>query len=121
MDCYSVTQVNTLARQVLEEYTLWVRGEVSNASADKYYFKYFSLKDENASIACVIPSAKLATLGFKIEDGISLKALGTLSVYESDGRFQLKVERVEKDGEGDLQAKIEEIKEKLQKEGLLDE
>jgi exodeoxyribonuclease VII large subunit len=120
-ECYSVTQANTLARQVLEEYSLWIQGEVSNTSADKYYYKYFSLKDESASISCVFPVAKLSSLDFVIQDGMSLKVFGKLSVFERDGRFQFKAEIIQQAGEGDLQAKIEEIKRKLQQEGLFDE
>lgn len=120
MEYLTITQVNTLARGVLEEYSVWITGEVSNCSADKYYYKYFSLKDENASIACVYPSAKLSSLDFSIENGITIKAFGKLSVYEKGGTFQFKAEIIQKDGEGNLQAQIEEIKERLQKEGLLD-
>ncbi len=120
-DCLSVTQVNTLAKQVLEEYSVWIKGEVSGCSPDKYYYKYFKLKDELSAIDCVFPASKLLGLGFSIEDGITIKAFGKLSIFERDGRFQFKVEILEKDGVGDLQARIEEIKQRLQKEGLLDE
>ena len=120
MEILTVQEANLVAKRVLEEYSFWIKGEISDIKPDKYYYRYFALKDSQALINCVSVSTKLKELPFPFEEGINVKAFGTLSVYEKRGDFQFKIERIEKEGEGDLQAKIEEIKNRLQKEGLLD-
>jgi len=121
MEILSVSEVNKLARTVLEEYTICIYGEISELNANsKYYFIYFTLKDKAASISCVIEPAKIRDNTFPLETGITIRATGTLSIYEPRGTFQFKADKIEKDGEGDLQAKIEATKKKLQEEGLFD-
>lgn len=120
-DCLTITQINNLAKATLEEIQVWIKGEVSSCSPDKYFYIYFDLKDENSKIRCIFPSQKLKLFDFKFENGIVIKTFGKLSIFERDGQYQFKAEIIEKDGAGDLQAKIEEIKNRLQKEGLFDE
>lgn len=99
---------------------LWVEGEVSNLRRQASGHIYFTLKDEGAQISCVLfkGNAKLAKV--QPDNGMQVRLYGEVSVYEARGSVQLIIRKVESAGEGELQAKFEALKKKLQAEGLFD-
>lgn len=116
---YTVTEANRIARRVLERISIWIEGEISEISCNpNYSFVYFKLKDEKSLINCTFPPAKLEKLDFELRDGIKVLAFGTLSVYEPQGKYQFRISKIKPYGEGALLARIEEIKKKLQEDGL---
>jgi exodeoxyribonuclease VII large subunit len=82
---------------------------------------YFTLKDENSLIKCVMFKTATATLNFVPKDGANVLVLGTVSVFERDGIYQIYVKAMKEDGIGDLYEKYEKLKAKLAEEGLFDE
>lgn len=121
---YTVSELTRDIRSILEEALpkVWVEGEVSNLKLAVSGHTYFSLKDDQAVINCVL-FKRSATGGaaFRIEDGMHLLCSGRISVYAQRGAYQLYVETAEPKGRGALSAAFEELKKKLHKEGLFDE
>jgi exodeoxyribonuclease VII large subunit len=99
---------------------VWVQGEVSNYKAHPNGHQYFTLKDARTQIACVIWRDTMAPLRQPLVDGARIQILGTVSVYEARGQYQLAVQIVQPFGQGLLQAKFEALKRKLEAEGLFD-
>lgn len=97
-----------------------VRGEISNFKYHSSGHMYFTLKDENARIKCVMFRGYNAFLRFRPEDGMSVIIEGNISVYEKDGQYQLYCSKMEPDGIGGLYLAYEQLKERLQREGLFD-
>ena len=114
----TVTQVNRIARQRLEDITLSVQGEVSRLTTGYAYYVYFDLRDEGAALPAILTQKQLSELDFKLEDGALVIVRGTLTLYERQGKYQIRVLSIRPFGEGDLQRRIEELKKKLQAEGL---
>lgn len=98
----------------------WVRGEVSNVRRQASGHVYFTLKDTEASLSCVLFRQAALRQGVAIEDGRQLVAYGRLNVYEVRGQYQLVVQLVIEDGAGKLQAAFERLKQSLAAEGLFD-
>lgn len=121
----TVTQLTSHVRTVLENdrvlQNVWVRGEISDF---KYYQKsghmYFTLKDEEASVNCVMFKGKARNIDFVPESGLKIIARGYISIFEKYGRYQYYVEEMEPDGLGRLYLLLNQLKEKLDKEGLFD-
>ncbi len=99
---------------------VWVQGEVSNYKAHPNGHQYFTLKDARAQIACVIWRDSMAPLRQPLVDGARIQVLGTVSVYEARGHYQIAVQIVQPFGQGVLQAKFETLKRKLEAEGFFD-
>ena len=99
---------------------IWVQGEVSNYKAHPNGHQYFTLKDSRAQIACVIWRDTMAPLRQPLADGAHVQVLGTVSVFEARGQYQISVQIVQPRGLGVLQAKFEALKRKLEAEGLFD-
>src|SRR5688500_12896518 len=99
---------------------LWVEGEVSNCRVWNTGHVYFTLKDSGAQLKAVMFRTAYRYLKFKIEDGLHVIARGTLSVYEPKGEYQLVCEHLDPHGRGALQLAFEQLKRKLQAEGLFD-
>ncbi len=120
---YSISELTRDIKRLLEErYPLiWVSGELSNLRIPTSGHAYFSLKDENAQISVVLFRGQLRQLRFEIEDGMTLLALGRISVYEPRGSYQIILEYAEPKGVGALQLAFEQLKQKLSAEGLFDE
>ncbi len=115
------SEVNAKARAALRQFSFWVRGEISDFSTNsRWFYSYITLKDDRAQLKCVVKPLFLTTLPFKIEKGKEILVFGTLNIYETGGEFQMEVAHIEELGAGTLQKKIEELKQKLQKEGLFD-
>lgn len=119
---YSVTELTKEIRFSLENGfpAVWVEGEVSNFLRHSSGHCYLSLKDAESVLTCVIFKNVAETLAFKIEDGIHLVCFGRISVYEKRGQYQLYIDQAEPKGIGALQLAFEQLKKKLQKEGLFD-
>ena len=97
---------------------LWVEGEISNCRVWNTGHVYFTLKDQTAQLKAVMFRSAYRYLKFKIDDGIHVVARGRLSVYEPKGEYQLVCEHLEPQGRGALQLAFEQLKRKLQAEGL---
>ncbi|MGD8440666.1 MAG: exodeoxyribonuclease VII large subunit, partial [Holophagae bacterium] len=98
-----------------------VEGEVTNASSSARGHIYFTLKDDRAQLDCVMWASRARGLRFELEDGLAVKARGSLTIYPQRGRFQLVVSAVEPQGIGALQLAFEQLKRKLDAEGLFAE
>jgi len=119
---YSVTQVNIYIKNMfVRDYALnniYIKGEVSNCKYHTSGHIYFTLKDEKGQMACVMFAGQRDGLKFVMKEGQSVIALGSVSVYERDGKYQLYAKEIILDGSGLLYAKYEELKRTLEDEGL---
>src|SRR5438105_9129583 len=97
---------------------VWVQGEISNYKLHPSGHQYFTLKDQRAQIACVIWRDTMAPLRQALADGAQVQVYGTVTVFEAQGKYQLRVEILQPRGVGLLQAKFEALKRKLEAEGL---
>ena len=119
----SVSEINKRAKSILEENFpfVWIQGEVSNFFSAASGHWYFSLKDESSEIRCAMFTNKNHRITFEPKDGDHLVLNGTLSIFEGRGQYQIIVEHIELAGEGALLKAFEELKKKLQLEGLFDD
>ncbi|MGM9618717.1 MAG: exodeoxyribonuclease VII large subunit [Oscillospiraceae bacterium] len=121
----SVTELNTLVKTLLDEEPLlgrlYVRGEISNYKRYPSGHHYFTLKDAESAIRCVMFRGSASSLRFQPENGMKVVALGRVSVYPRDGVYQLYCNELIPDGIGDLHVAFEQLKQKLYAEGLFDE
>ncbi len=120
---FNVTELNRRARQLLETHlaTVWVRGEISNLAIPSSGHWYFTLKDDKAQIRCAMFRGQNALLRFKPEHGMQVIARGRVGLYEGRGDYQLVIENLQLEGAGNLQLAFEQLKSKLEAEGLFDE
>ena len=121
---YTVSQVNALIKVVLEDSLpprLIVRGEISGWKQHTSGHCYFSLKDENAVLPCVIWASKFKNVKFSPEDGMAVLATGHIDVYTVGGKYQLYVDKLEPEGVGALQLAFEQMYKRLKAEGLFEE
>jgi exodeoxyribonuclease VII large subunit len=120
----TVSQFNALAKAVLDNDPLLrgvtLSGELSGVKKYPSGHIYFTLKDESASLSCVMFSSSAAGLKFVPTEGMQVKLKGAASVYERDGRFQFVARSMESDGAGGLYAAYEKLKNKLEQQGLFD-
>lgn len=118
----SVSEVNAYIKRNLSYdpilSNLIVEGELSNYKLHSSGHAYFSLKDADSRISCVMFHRDFSTVDFKPQDGMKIRAKGYISVYERDGKYQLYVRALEQSGLGDLHIKFEQLKKKLDEEGL---
>lgn len=119
--CLSVTQITSKIKGMLESEVgeVWVKGEISGYKPSAAGHVYFSLKDSNALLCCAMFRAS-GKIKFQVEDGMEVIAHGRISVYAPRGNYQLIVDHVEPVGAGALQLAFEQLKAKLQGEGLFD-
>lgn len=119
---YAVSEINQLVKSVLDSvpelYGVYVRGEISNYKLYPSGHHYFTLKDAEGAIRCVMFKGQAARLRFRPQNGMKVIAMGRISLFPRDGSYQLYCESVSPDGVGDLHAAFEQLKEKLWKEGL---
>ena len=120
---YSVSDITREIKEMLEMELppVWVQGEISNFVHHASGHMYFSLKDENAQLACVMWRSRNALLPFRPQDGKMVNVFGRITVYEKRGSYQLDVQKMAPLGLGDLQQAFEELKARLAAEGLFDE
>jgi exodeoxyribonuclease VII large subunit len=108
--------------RVEREYSdIWVEGEISNFRAHDSGHLYFTLKDENAQIRAVMFRSQARMLRFRPEDGMQVVLRGRVTIYEGRGELQLSAEYLEPKGAGALQIAFEQLKAKLEAEGLFDQ
>lgn len=121
-DALSVTQLVRRIKIVLENGigSVWTEGEVSNLRKQGSGHWYFTLKDDNAQIACVMFGASRKPGASDIADGALIRVLAETSIYEARGQLQIVVARAERAGLGDLQARFEALKKQLAAEGLFE-
>ncbi|MCI8759568.1 MAG: exodeoxyribonuclease VII large subunit [Clostridia bacterium] len=98
-----------------------IKGEISNFKNHYTGHMYFTLKDENSLIKCIMFKSYAQKLNFMPKDGMKVFLFGGISVFERDGVYQVYVKAMEEDGVGDLYAKYQELKNTLEKQGLFDE
>ena len=122
---FSVTELNNRIKDLFELdpvlLNVCVRGELSNYKRYPSGHHYFTLKDSGSSVRCVMFRSYAERLRFLPENGMSVLAFGRVSVYPRDGAYQLYCSRIEPEGSGDLQIAFEQLKAKLEKEGLFDD
>src|ERR1700690_2368900 len=120
---WKVSELTDRIRDLLETAfpDVWVEGEVSNCHAAQSGHLYFTLKDARASIRCVCFRDQVRGLKFRPEDGLHVTVRGGLSVYDVRGEYQIYVTNIEPVGLGALQLAFEQLKKRLQDEGLFDE
>ena len=120
----SISQINGYIQNLLDNDSLLcclaVRGEISNYKVYPSGHHYFTLKDENASLKCVMFRGNATKLRFRPDNGMKVIAMGKISVYPRDGAYQLYCTAMTMDGVGDLHAAFEQLKEKLAAQGLFD-
>ena len=121
---YTVSQVNQYIKSLLDrdrELTaLYVRGEISNYKAYPSGHHYFSLKDGEGAIRCVMFKREAMSLRFRPENGMKVIAFGRVAVFPRDGQYQLYCTSLTPEGVGDLHLAFEQLKQKLYAEGLFD-
>src|SRR3954451_24370825 len=119
---FSVSELTAAIRGVLETGfgEIWVEGELSNCRTWNTGHVYFTLKDGDAQVKAVMFRSAVRYLKFKPEDGMHVIVRGQLSVYEPKGEYQIVCEHLEPRGLGALQMAVEQLKTKLQAEGLFD-
>ena len=117
---YSVSELSAEVREMLERrFTdVWIEGEISNFKSSAAGHLYFTLKDDRAQLPAVCFKNAARFLRFKPENGKLFRARGRITAYEGRGEYQLIVEVLEPAGLGALQLAFEQLKEKLEKEGL---
>ena len=118
----SVAELNRIARDVLERNLplMWVAGEISNFKRYESGHCYFTLKDAQAQVDCVMFRGRAQALGWQPQDGVKAEVRALPSIYEARGKFQLNVEVMRRAGLGALYEAFERLKAKLEKEGLFD-
>jgi exodeoxyribonuclease VII large subunit len=118
----TITDLTATIRDLLETSLgeIWVAGEISNLRSPGSGHLYFTLKDETATLSAVMFQREARRAGFALEDGHAVLARGTVTVYEARGQYQLQVVEIRPRGQGSLQQRFEELKQRLAAEHLFD-
>jgi len=121
----TVTQLNKYLKDRFDEdenlNAILVKGEISNFKNHYTGHLYFTLKDENSLIKCIMFKSYAEKLQFMPKDGMKIMIFGSVSVFERDGVYQIYAKSLIEDGVGDLHEKFEQLKAKLEKEGLFEQ
>ena len=121
----SVTDLNKYIKNKIadDEYlsNILIKGEISNFKHHYTGHLYFTLKDEKSLIKCIMFKSYAQKLNFEPKDGMKVYILGSVSVFERDGVYQIYAKIMEEDGIGDLYTKYQKLKEELEKKGLFDQ
>jgi exodeoxyribonuclease VII large subunit len=122
LSVYSVSELTREIKYLLETSipTVWLQGEVSNFVHHSSGHMYFSVKDNDSQIACVMWRSRNMALTFAPKDGMTVLAQGQVRVYEKRGNYQFDIVRMVPAGIGALQMAFEQLKARLQAEGLFD-
>lgn len=117
---FTVSEITRDIKLILENTfnEVWVEGEISGIRQIPSGTVFFTLKDSGSLLKCVIFSSFVRGVKFELKDGIKIVCFGRIGVYEKDGQYQLYTEKIEAKGLGSLQLALEQLKEKLEKEGL---
>jgi exodeoxyribonuclease VII large subunit len=119
---YSISELTRELKQLLEGVfpKIWVEGEISNYVKHSSGHRYFTLKDQNAQLRCVMWRWMGSHLVFEPQDGLKVRASGQITVYEKSGQYQLIVTSIQPSGIGELELAFQQLKNKLAEEGLFD-
>ena len=119
---YSITELTRELKQILEGAfpKIWVEGEISNYVKHSSGHRYFTLKDQNAQLRCVMWRWMGSHLIFEPQDGLKVRASGQVTIYEKSGQYQLIVTSIQPAGIGELELAFQQLKNKLADEGLFD-
>jgi exodeoxyribonuclease VII large subunit len=121
----TVSELNNYIKKTLDNdfilNNLLVKGEISNLKYHSSGHIYFSLKDSISKINCVMFKSNKAELDFKLEEGMEVIANGRCSIYQGTGSLQFYIDKLQKEGIGELHIKFEKLKQKLLEEGYFDE
>lgn len=119
---YSVSQISNEIKTIIEANLGYVRvkGEISGLKIAASGHGYFNLKDDTAVLACTCWRSAMSKINIKLEDGIEVVAIGKISTYVGQSKYQLSVDKIEISGIGNLMKVLAERKEKFEKEGLFD-
>lgn len=119
---YTVAQLNTYIKNMFTQdfllNSLYVKGEISNCKYHSSGHIYFTLKDRKGTIACVMFAGNRNGLNFQLREGQQVIVLGSVDVYERDGKYQLYAREITLDGEGALYEKFEKLKKELAEMGM---
>ena len=119
---YTVKQVNAYIKNMFTQdfmlNRIYIKGEVSNCKYHTSGHLYFSLKDESGTIACVMFAGQRSGLSFRMQEGQQVIVLGSVSVYERDGRYQVYAKEIILDGAGLLYEKFIKLKKELEEMGM---
>lgn len=120
---YRVSELNAAIQRLFESSfrSVWIAGEISGCRVASSGHYYFSLKDPQSQLKCVLFRGAARAVRFKPQDGLSVLARGSVDVYEARGEYQLIVELLEPQGAGALQLAFEQLKRKLAEEGLFEQ
>ena len=120
---YTVSKLTKEIKSLLEETYpfIWITGEISNYAVPGSGHSYFTLKDHNAVISCVMFKNQKLRLKFDLENGLKIFGMARLSLYEPRGSYQLIFEHLEPGGAGSSQIAFEQLKQKLSAQGLFDD
>lgn len=115
-----ISEISSKIKDVLENtfISVYITGEISNYKYHSSGHHYFSLKDENAQISCVIWRSR--PVRFNLEDGMKVIARGSLTVYPPQGKYQIEIIEIVPEGRGDLYIAFEKLKAKLEEKGFFD-
>lgn len=120
----SVSDINKYIKDIVSRdiilSNLWVRGELSNFKNHSSGHLYFTIKDDKSLLKCVMFRSQAMALKFVPKDGMKVIIRGYISIYERDGQYQLYAEEMQPDGLGSLHIAFEQLKQRLQAEGLFD-
>lgn len=121
-NAYTVKQVNAYIKNMFTQdfmlNRIYIKGEVSNCKYHTSGHLYFSLKDESGTIACVMFAGQRSGLSFRMQEGQQVIVLGSVSVYERDGRYQVYAKEIVLDGAGLLYEKFIKLKKELEEMGM---
>jgi len=120
---YTVSEITKDVKLILESSfgAVWVEGEISNLRQSPTGHIYFALKDQKSLLNCALFKGVQRNVKFNVENGLKILCFGRIGVYEASGQYQLYADRIEPKGLGALQLAFEQLKAKLQKEGLFDQ
>lgn len=125
MGIYTVSQLNNYIKHILtsdpQMNEVWVRGEISNLTKHSSGHYYFTIKDRDSQLSCVSFRSTNRTLKFEPETSMKVLVFGSIDVYTVRGQYQLRVSDMRPDGVGELYKAFEQLKKKLEAEGLFDE
>lgn len=125
MSVLTITQLTGYIKEKLESdfnlNNVWVKGELSNYKHHSSGHMYFTLKDRNSALKCIMFRSRNASLNFLPAEGMAVVLRGNISVYERDGQYQLYVEEMQPDGRGALYMAFLALKARLEEEGLFDQ
>ncbi|MCD4800938.1 MAG: exodeoxyribonuclease VII large subunit, partial [Methanococcoides sp.] len=122
MPAYTVTELNNLIKNTLTNNPklnqIWVQGEISNLTKHSSGHYYFTVKDGKSQISCVSFKSVNRNLRFELESSMKVLVFGSVDVYVVRGQYQLYVQDIRPDGVGELYKAYEQLKNKLEKEGI---